>query len=353
MIACLALPDLKPTGRVIKKPADVIDTAFDSTMTRYAMCFGDGKIQISGVADEELLDRFNVRGDRDIFIFEFNPDGRYLAARNNLDGAVTVWDTERHKVAVEDPRPVSVNSAEFSPDSRRIAVGLDDGEVVVYDLAGGQASMRHRMPAPPQDLAFRADGNEIAVLYDEQARGTCQILEVRSGRPIRSILLPSTGASVAWSADSSMLAVSGGDSKIYLWDTATGTRKATLVGSTSLGITTAFHPAGTLLASTGWEGRLRLWDPVLARQWLTVNQSTLLRFSPDGRIVLEHAGKLTTYQVDPALEHRTIAHVSSQRIGYQRPSIRHDGRLLALGTDAGVVIWDLARGTELSFLTIG
>ena len=37
----------------------------------------------------------------------------------------------------------------------------------------------------------------------------------------------------------------------------------------------------------------------------------------------------------------------------RRPSIRHDGRVLAVGTDRGVVLWDLARGTELAFLPIG
>ena len=35
------------------------------------------------------------------------------------------------------------------------------------------------------------------------------------------------------------------------------------------------------------------------------------------------------------------------------PSIRRDGRVLAVGTNQGVVLWDLARGTELAFLPIG
>ena len=34
-------------------------------------------------------------------------------------------------------------------------------------------------------------------------------------------------------------------------------------------------------------------------------------------------------------------------------SIRHDGRILAAGTRQGVVLWDLASGAELGFLTIG
>ena len=40
-------------------------------------------------------------------------------------------------------------------------------------------------------------------------------------------------------------------------------------------------------------------------------------------------------------------------MNYQRPSIHRDGRILAVGTDRAVVLWDLARGTELAFLPIG
>ena len=38
---------------------------------------------------------------------------------------------------------------------------------------------------------------------------------------------------------------------------------------------------------------------------------------------------------------------------YADPWIRHDGRVLAVGSDRGAVLWDLARGTELAFLPIG
>ena len=62
---------------------------------------------------------------------------------------------------------------------------------------------------------------------------------------------------------------------------------------------------------------------------------------------------MSVYQVDPALEYRTFAHPSSQKLDYARPSIRHDGRVLAVGTNRGVILWDLACGTELRFLPIG
>jgi WD40 repeat protein len=114
-----------------------------------------------------------------------------------------------------------------------------------------------------------------------------------------------------------------------------------------------FHPAGTLLASNGWEHRLWLWDPVLGRPWLNLTGGPLSEFSRDGRIVISGENRMITYQVDPALEYRTLAHISSKMTGCFDPSIRCDGRLLAVGTKQGVALWDLARGTELGFLPIG
>ncbi len=80
----------------------------------------------------------------------------------------------------------------------------------------------------------------------------------------------------------------------------------------------------------------------------------LHEFSVDGRIVVAQDDRLTTYQVDHALEYRAFVHVFIDRlVHYEIPSIRPDGRVLAVGTDRGVALWDLARGTELTFLPIG
>ncbi len=111
-------------------------------------------------------------------------------------------------------------------------------------------------------------------------------------------------------------------SKIYLWDAPSGIRKARLEGSANTGLHAIFRPAGKLLASNGWENRLRLWDAVLGRPVLSLSASHTLRlnFSQDGRIVLSLEDELTTYQVDPALEYRTLAHVSAEPVNYYLPA---------------------------------
>jgi serine/threonine protein kinase/WD40 repeat protein/tetratricopeptide (TPR) repeat protein len=354
-IASLALPDLRPTDdRVIRRPAGVILLAFDSSMTRYALRFRDGTILVRRASNDDEIARFQVRGRRDMYLLRFSPDGRFLATQHDPGFALTVWDLKRRAVTVEDPGPVLSHSADFSPDSRQIAVARHDGAIRVYDLATGQPRPRFRVPAP-LELVFRPDGAQIAVISSERNQSSCCILEAESGQLIRSIALPCNGR-VAWSPDGATLATACDNRKIYLWDAATGTRKASLEGHSNSGLLAAFHPAGTLLASDGWENRLRLWDPVLRRPWLSLpNESStqFTQFSKDGRIVVSGEGQLITYEVDPALEYRTFAHASGFPIDYGRAAMDRDGRILALGTGQGVALWDLARGTEMALLPIG
>jgi WD40 repeat protein len=134
-------------------------------MTRSAWRFRDGTIQVRRVADDEEVARFSAAGDRELFVFGFSPDGRYLATTDPPGYALTVWDIDQRTVCLNDPGGVSGHSARFSPDSRRIALAHGDGELLVYDLATCHSSRLWRGPAPAQDLAFRRDGARIAVIY--------------------------------------------------------------------------------------------------------------------------------------------------------------------------------------------
>jgi len=229
-IACLALPDLKKTGRVIHRPPEVMMTAFDSTMTRYALRFRNGTISIRRVADDTEIARFQAGSDfADSRYFRFSPDGHYLANCNNPVHVVTVWDVDRRAVALKLPDRTLVR---FSPDSRRVFVDNDGDRLLVYDLTSGQALPRWHATVAARFCVFRPDGKELAGVYDR----TCRILDAETGSLIRSFPLPSVGDQVAWSPDGTTLATWSDDLKIYLWDAATGTRKAVLEGSTNGGV---------------------------------------------------------------------------------------------------------------------
>jgi WD40 repeat protein len=355
-IACMTLPDMRATGRVIPRPPGVILIAFDPTMTRYALRFNDGTIAIRRVADDAEIDRFAARGDRHVYVFRFSPDGRYLATTHFPGFALTVREIDRGSVALDDPGPVEGAAARFSPDSRRIALCRHDGSTVLDDLATGQPCGSWAGPAPGNDLAFRADGAWIAAIYNERRNPTCRIVESDTGHQVgKPIALPSPGTQVAWGPDGTTVATACSDLKIYLWDAVTGRRKVVLEGSTNAGLISAFHPSGTVLASNGWEARLRLWDPILGRPLLSLTAAlnSQQEFSRDGHLIVLNEDALTTYEVDPALEYRTLAHPSGDPGNFFGASICRDGRMLAVSTDRSVVLWDLARGEELASLAIG
>ena len=249
-IACMALPDLKPAGPPIRKPEGMIAFAFDAGMTRYALRLRDGTILVRRMGDDQEIARFAAQGDRDLWVFTFSPNGRYLATTHSPGFGLTVWDVDRRVVAVEDPGRVW-RGAKFSPDSRRIGLARD-GEVLVYDLATGRPS--RRWPGRASDLAFRPDGAQIAVIDNETRSPTCRILEGETGQLVQTFSLRTTADYVVWSPDGVTLATPGHDMKIDLWDTATGIRRATLEGHINSGLWATFHPAGTLLASNGFEG---------------------------------------------------------------------------------------------------
>jgi serine/threonine protein kinase/WD40 repeat protein len=351
-IACMALPDVRRTGRLITRPDGVVASVFDPTLTRYALQFRDSSISIRHVVDDQEIDRFRVQDAREIGPLGFSPDGRNLAVVLEPGKGVIVRDIDHGNNKLRDPAMVSHGRAvQFSPDSRRLVVAHEDGELVVHDLSTGRIAHHYRGRGPAPHLAIRGNGAEVAVLY----RGgppICRIFEIESGKVVREIPFPATMTWVAWSPDGTALATTGG-LKIYVWDIATGLCKATLEGPISEGLRGAFHPAGSLLAADGWEGRLWLWDPILGRPWLTLTGSSTAEFSRDGRIAVEHQNKVTLYEVDPALEYRTFSHPHNPPLNYARPSVRHDGRVLAVGTDKGAILWDLAHGTELAFLPIG
>jgi tetratricopeptide (TPR) repeat protein len=63
-------------------------------------------------------------------------------------------------------------------------------------------------------------------------------------------------------------------------------------------------------------------------------------------------GESARNQDDLSLIYRPLVRGSSEPLTFRRPSIRHDNRLLAVGSDRGVVFWDLARGVECGFLPV-
>ena len=111
-----------------------------------------------------------------------------------------------------------------------------------------------------------------------------------SDRPVRT--LTGHGGAVrgaAFSSDGSVLAATGQNKIIELWDPTTGTLIRTLAGHTAAVHGAVFSPDGTLLATTSRDKTARLWDPATGTLTGTLTGHTGqlwgAAFSPDGTLL--------------------------------------------------------------------
>ncbi len=79
----------------------------------------------------------------------FHPDGRHLITKAVIDGQTwdarhTLWDLDTERSLPFPGSFTTVPAAAWSPDGRSLAVGLEDGDVVVARFPGGEGPTRIR-----------------------------------------------------------------------------------------------------------------------------------------------------------------------------------------------------------------
>src|SRR5262249_7739142 len=97
-------------------------------------------ILIRRVADDTELLRLPGRTPRVDGARLFSPDGRVLAV-GSLQGKVAcfqVWDLQRRRAVVEAAGGVVDEAMDVGGDSRAVAVGRQDGGIVLYELRSGK-----------------------------------------------------------------------------------------------------------------------------------------------------------------------------------------------------------------------
>jgi WD40 repeat protein len=160
--------------------------------------------------------------------------------------------------------------------------------------------------------------------------------------------LPGPARCVALSADGRLLAV-GGDG-VSLWDTARGTKLATLPDCPPFVAAVAVNKDGTFVAVPADEGKVRLWDVAAGRYTHTLaghpHEALALAFSPDGK-TLATGGRDDFVRLWAVATGKEIAARKRHGNAVVALAWSPDGKRLATGgQDAAVHLWD-AAGTHL------
>lgn len=240
-----------------------------------------------------------LKYNEDVSAVQFSPDGKLLAV---------VTESRIILLSAAKLKPVGailvrgfngLHGFTFSPDSKKVAAGVANSSVLVWNVATGRV-----------ERAFK---------------GHIQLVNA-----------------VAFSPNGKLLATGSSDKSVHLWDLAKGAevRKIPLADSKEVtGV--CFHPDGKKLVSCGKDG-VKQWEvptgkplPPLPDE-LTKSGWEQVSFNSDGSKLAARSYELAIYNLTNGKVTKTNLN-ASVRMGL---AYSPDSKLIAVGTDSEVSVYN-------------
>jgi len=341
------------TGREIARargsdyPAS-IDFSADGSLT--TCCSKDGIVHIWDTATGKVRARFKALSTGIIRI-ALSPDGKRLALTGGADRAIHVWDVaagrELHSFVGHRGRPLAIA---FLKDSKEIATVSRDSGVSRPIVTWADWSLRRWDAATGAELAiiranpngavcctaFSADGRLLArVIHD----GTLNLLDVESGKELRSWKVPTLESTTNWMEGKVV-------KKVFKTPYPAITEPA-------------FSPDGKMLlaAEVSMAGRggkkIHRWEvatgrelPAFEIEGIEQQEFSWCLPSPDGRtlVVWNTGSRHNSVRLVDAANGEVRRQLEDTRFGQNPPAFSPDGRTLACGNFGEVSLWEVATG---------
>jgi WD40 repeat protein len=325
---CQAPPPLPPNP----KPG-VNSLTFSKDAKTLVVAGGDGRIRLLDAASGMVQRTFSGHTNA-VYIAVFSPDEKLLAS-SSRDLTARVWDVasglELHKFT---GFRCAVKSVAFSPDSRTIAASGNDGMIKIWDLKT-EKDLHSFIHINSKDI----DMSVYSVAFD------------RTGKKIYG---------------------ANGDGTISEWDIAQGKETRVWKAHDGYAFMLQFNRDYSLLASSGVDALVKLWD---TSDWHEVRRmsmarapavrnipSTGLTFSHDGKLIAAADSgfdqKLTTYVYLQAVvwsvqTGEQLWTIEGHKFDINGLTFTRDDKLLLTGSvDRTIKFWDMKTGTETRTISI-
>jgi WD40 repeat protein len=338
----------------------------------------------------------------------FSPDGTSFVSANT-DHTLQLWEVQIEKRLQKlEGHKAEVTAATISPDGATIVSAGNDQTIRLWDARSGEALLvlesdtdeasgqaEHTGPGQPPKGAEdqKSSINSVALSPDKtiiasvNSESTLQVWDVRSGQKLWALESDADEAgaqaertgpdsqqsqgsqdqmfsinSVAFSpagvSDGVMIAGTGKDGTVRLWDARSGQELQVFKGHTA-GVTSAEFspngaPGGFTLASGGSDGTVRLWE-VETGQQLRVFEGhpavvTSVAFNPDGTMIIS-AGSEGVVRVWDAQTGQQLQALEGHNARVTSAAFSSDSTtIVSVGNDQAVRVWDAQTGQQLRVL---
>ncbi len=215
------------------------------------------------------------------------PDSRRLAIGQedgvvrlvDLVSGVDLWSDEQHRSAI-------IKAVTCSPLGTRIASASSDQRVRIWNVANGEAVSVGRHDGSVTDVCFSPDGDRLATASFDR---TVRIWDVRRGEQVLRYRRHSGWVrAVDWSPDGELLVSASKNKTLRIWTAADGTELRRFDHS-SEPLSVSWSPAGERLAISGLDGQVVIrsrasWDEVTRCEGHRKTVGCVV-WSPDGRLL--------------------------------------------------------------------
>ncbi len=277
------------------------------------------------------------------------------------------------KLVLQAPPATAVSSVAVSPDGSLVATAAGEGGVRLYEAKSGQL-LRVIGEVGDRGVSFSPDGRMLtaAGFHMDKLVG---MFDVKTGKRVVSLAGHTEWEvyAAAVSPDGKLLASTGTDMQILVWELATGKLRHQLKGQPYKAAALAFSPDSATLASGGGDRLVKLWDMTTGkvRQSLAGQGDWVcaIAFSPDGKTLASgscdwgfhrahdwprpggnerEVGEWRLWNVETGKELR------SEKLQGRMLSVAFvpDGKSLACGIDKNLRLYDLSAETASRVVTM-
>ena len=275
---------------------EVYDAVYSPDGAQMASTGSDGTLKVWDAATGEQL--LSLPGAlEDIFFPAYSASGEWLAAANR-GGGVSIWDARSgQEVYNLTSESKGYTTVAFSPDGSQLAAAGPDGTATLWDTAAGKQLSTFDNKSQIMRLLYDPDGQRIWS-YDVDGYATSWDA---SSSSLNSLYTEETTkrvcATALWDAEMTQngrrWAAAGFDTLTYVYDAGDDPEYTKTfwplyqIGGHGGKVTgTAFNPDGTLLATSGHDGTVKLWDMEDGEELLTLAKRSQpvsgVDISPDG-----------------------------------------------------------------------
>ena len=298
----------------------------------------------------------------------FSPDGGRIVT-TSVDRTARLWDTASGQLLrLLSGHADRVSNAEFSPDGKLIATASFDATARLWDASDGQQLRVLSVRAQPlEDTAtwfpanFSPDGLQIVTAFggplgSDTEDSRLSLWDAASGERLRVLSghkKPVTAA--AFSPDGRRIVTASDDQTARLWDTANGEQLHVLSGHTETLNSAVFSPDGQRIVTASDDQTARLWDAASGEplQVLRGHTEPLIgaTFSPDGRRIVTKSWFDRTARVWDTASGRQLQVLAGHTGWLYGAEYSPDGRQIATASaDRTARLWDAESGRLLKVL---